>query len=107
MSWMIVLMAGLLEGVWAIGLKYSLGFTRFWPSLITISAMFGSLWLLSLAMKSLPVYSTYAVWAGIGISSAAVFGMAFLKEPTTSAQIVCICLVMAGILGLKLLSPNS
>lgn len=106
MSWSIILVAGLLEGAWAVGLKYTIGFTRFWPSVLTIACMVGSLWLLALGLKSIPLSTAYAVWTGIGVVSTVIFGVAFLGEPRTAARIACVCVVMAGILGLKLVSSH-
>ncbi len=99
-------MAGILEGGWAVGLKYTGGFTRFWPSVLTIASMIGSLWLLEIASKSLPVSTAYAVWTGIGVASTVLFGVAFLGEPRTAARLACVCLVMLGILGLNLVSSH-
>lgn len=106
MSWSIVVAAGLLEGAWAVGLKYTEGFTRFWPSVFTIVAMVCSLSLLALATKSLPISTSYTVWTGIGLASTVIVGIAFLGEPKTVARIVCVCLVVVGIIGLNLVSSH-
>jgi quaternary ammonium compound-resistance protein SugE len=101
---MLLLAAGLLEVVWAIGLKYTDGFSRLTPSIITIAAMVGSVWLLALALKSIPVGTGYAVWTGIGAVGTAILGIVLFSEPATAARLACIGLIVAGILGLKLLS---
>ncbi|MGK9173527.1 quaternary ammonium compound efflux SMR transporter SugE [Yokenella regensburgei] len=102
MSWIILLIAGLLEVVWAIGLKYTHGFTRLIPSLITVSAMIASVVLLSWAMKSLPVGTAYAIWTGIGAVGAAITGMILLGESASPARLLSLGLIVAGIIGLKL-----
>ncbi|MDN2487314.1 quaternary ammonium compound efflux SMR transporter SugE [Kosakonia sacchari] len=102
MSWLILLIAGLLEVVWAIGLKYTHGFTRLMPSLITVTAMVASVVLLSWAMKTLPVGTAYAIWTGIGAVGAAVAGIMLLGESASLARILSLCLIVAGIIGLKL-----
>ncbi|MET3133241.1 quaternary ammonium compound-resistance protein SugE [Oxalobacteraceae bacterium GrIS 1.11] len=106
MNWLILIMAGLLEIGWAIGLKYSAGFTRLWPSLLTAAAMLGSVTLLGLALRSLPLGTAYAIWTGIGTVGTAIFGIMVLGEPAGAARLACIALITAGILGLKLLSPQ-
>lgn len=102
MSWLILLIAGLLEVVWAIGLKYTHGFTRLTPSVITVTAMVASVVLLSWAMKTLPVGTAYAIWTGIGAVGAAVAGIVLLGESASLARILSLCLIVAGIIGLKL-----
>ncbi|WP_313759310.1 quaternary ammonium compound efflux SMR transporter SugE [Atlantibacter hermannii] len=102
MSWIILLIAGLLEVVWAVGLKYTYGFSRLAPSIITITAMIVSIVLLSWAMKTLPTGTAYAVWTGIGAVGAAITGMVLLGESTSLARIVSLGLIVAGIIGLKL-----
>lgn len=102
MSWLILLIAGLLEVVWAIGLKYTHGFTRLMPSLITVTAMVASVVLLSWAMKTLPVGTAYAIWTGIGAVGAAVAGIVLLGESASVERILSLCLIVAGIIGLKL-----
>jgi len=102
MSWFILLIAGLLEVVWAIGLKYTHGFTRLMPSLITIAAMIVSMALLSWAMRTLPVGTAYAVWTGIGAVGAAIVGILLLGESANLARIASLALIVAGIIGLKL-----
>lgn len=101
MAWAILFVAGLLEVGWAVGLKYTEGFTRLWPSVLTIGAMVASLGLLGLALKTLPVGTAYAVWTGIGAVGTAAFGMAVLGEPATAARIGGIALIAAGIAVLK------
>jgi quaternary ammonium compound-resistance protein SugE len=105
-AWTFLVIAGLLEVVWAIGMKYSEGFTRLAPSTVTIVAAGFSFWLLAIAVKILPVGTAYATWTGIGAVGAAVLGMFLFKEPATAARIVCIVLIIAGIAGLYLLGPN-
>ncbi|EPC9995676.1 quaternary ammonium compound efflux SMR transporter SugE [Enterobacter ludwigii] len=102
MSWIILVIAGLLEVVWAIGLKYTHGFTRLTPSVITLTAMIVSIVLLSWAMRSLPVGTAYAVWTGIGAVGAAITGILLLGESASLARIASLSLIVAGIIGLKL-----
>ena len=102
MSWIILVSAGLLEVVWAIGLKYTHGFTRLTPSVITLTAMIVSIVLLSWAMRSLPVGTAYAVWTGIGAVGAAITGILLLGESASLARIASLALIVAGIIGLKL-----
>lgn len=102
MSWIILFIAGLLEVVWAIGLKYTHGFTRLTPSVITVTAMVVSIVLLSWAMRSLPVGTAYAVWTGIGAVGAAITGILLLGESASLARIASLALIVAGIIGLKL-----
>jgi quaternary ammonium compound-resistance protein SugE len=104
MAWLYLTLAGLLEIVWAIGLKYTEGFTRIAPSLITIVAMVASVWFLALALKTIPVGTGYAVWTGIGAVGTAILGIVLFSEPATAARIACIGLIVAGIFGLKLAS---
>lgn len=102
MSWIILVIAGLLEVVWAIGLKYTHGFTRLTHSVITLTAMIVSIVLLSWAMRSLPVGTAYAVWTGIGAVGAAITGILLLGESASLARIASLALIVAGIIGLKL-----
>ena len=102
MAWLSVCIAGVFETVWAIGMKYSDGFSRLWPSVLTIAAMLISFVLLSYAMKTLPVGTTYAVWTGIGAAGTALMGMLLFGESRDAARILCIGLIIAGILGLRL-----
>lgn len=102
MSWIILVIAGLLEVVWAIGLKYTHGFTRLTPSVITVTAMIVSIVLLSWAMRSLPVGTAYAVWTGIGAVGVAITGILLLGESASLARIASLALIVCGIIGLKL-----
>ena len=104
MAWFYLLIAGLLEVGWAIGLKYTEGFSRLWPSLATIAAMILSLGFLGLALKTLPVGTAYAVWTGIGAAGTAILGIALLGESASPIRILCIVLILAGVIGLKLVS---
>lgn len=101
MAWLFLLVAGLLEVGWAIGLKYTEGFTRLWPSVLTIGAMILSLGFLGLALKTLPVGTAYAVWTGIGAVGTVTLGIILFAEPATAARLACIGLILAGIVGLK------
>ena len=105
MAWIVLLVAGLLEMGWAIGLKYTEGFTRFWPSVGTAISMVLSVVLLGWAMRSLPVGTAYAVWTGIGAVGTVILGIVLFHEPANAARLVCVGLIVAGILGLKLTSP--
>jgi len=106
MAWTVLFVAGLLETGWAIGLKYTEGFTRLWPSVGTIASMVLSVVLLGWAMKSLPVGTAYAVWTGIGAVGTVVLGIVLFHEPATAARLGCVALIVAGILGLKLASAG-
>jgi quaternary ammonium compound-resistance protein SugE len=102
MAWLLLLIGGLMEVGWAIGLKYAEGFTRAVPSVLTLACMLGSIILLGLALKTLPVGTGYAVWTGIGTVGTAILGMALFGDPVGLARIACIGLIVAGIIGLKL-----
>lgn len=104
MHWIILVLAGLFEIGWAIGLKYTEGFTRLWPTLGTVAAMGVSLGLLGVAMRSLPVGTAYAVWVGVGAVGTAILGIVLLGEPANAGRIVSLALIVAGIVGLKLAS---
>lgn len=104
MAWLVLFVAGLFEVGWAIGLKYTEGFTRLWPSVGTLAAMVVSFGLLSYALKFLPVGTAYAVWTGIGAVGTAALGIVLFGEAATMARILCILLIVAGIAGLKWLS---
>ena len=104
MAWASLFLAGLLEIVWAIGLKYTAGFTRLVPSVITVAGMIGSIWFLALALRSIPVGTGYAVWTGIGAVGTAILGIILFNEPVNAARIVCIVMIVAGIAGLKVFS---
>jgi quaternary ammonium compound-resistance protein SugE len=103
-AWILLALAGVLEIGWAVGMKATDGFTRTVPSVIVVSTALLSFWLLALAMKVLPVGTAYAVWVGIGAAGAAVFGMLFYQEPASIGRIVCLGLIVAGVIGLKLFS---
>jgi len=105
MAWVLLLVAGLLEVVWAIGLEYTEGFTRLWPSVITLAAMAGSVLLLGAAMKSLPVGTSYAVWVGIGAVGTAILGIVSLGDSADAGRVLSLGLIMAGIVELKLTRP--
>jgi quaternary ammonium compound-resistance protein SugE len=104
MAWTLLVIAGLFEVGWAIGLKYTEGFTRLWPSLWTVAAMIVSVALLGLALKSIPVGTGYAVWTGIGAVGTALLGIVLFGDPATAARLACIALIVCGIAGLKLVS---
>ncbi|WP_374335878.1 quaternary ammonium compound efflux SMR transporter SugE [Methyloversatilis sp.] len=104
MPWTLLVIAGLFECAWAIGLKYTEGFTRFWPSVFTVATMTASVVLLGFAMRSLPVGTAYAVWTGIGAVGTVLLGIALFGEPANAARLICVGLIVAGILGLKLTS---
>lgn len=105
MSWSILFLAGLFEVVWAVGLKYTEGFTRLWPSVGTVAAMALSFYLLAVAMRSLPLGTAYAVWVGIGAVGTAILGIVLFGEPANAGRLVSLGLILAGIIGLKLASP--
>lgn len=102
MPWIWLIIAGTLEIAWAVGLKYADGFSKLWPSVITVLLMLASFWCLAQAVKGLPLGTSYAIWTGIGAVGTAVFGILLFKEPATVARLVCILLIVAGIVGLKL-----
>lgn len=103
-AWLLLALAGLCEVAWAIGLKYTAGFTRPWPSVATVSAMAVSFWLLAKALTVLPVGTGYAVWTGIGAVGTAILGVVLFDEPRTLLRIASIALIVAGIVGLRLAS---
>ena len=105
MAWVWLTLAGLLEVVWATGIKYTEGFTRLLPSIITVAAMIGSVYLLGLAVRTIPIGTGYAVWTGIGAVGVAILGMVLFNEPKALARIGSILLIVAGIAGLKLVTP--
>jgi quaternary ammonium compound-resistance protein SugE len=104
MSWILLFIAGLFEVAWAIGLKYTDGFSRFWPSAGTVTAMVVSVVLLGLAMRELPVGTAYAVWTGIGAVGTVILGIVLFGDSASALRLVCVGLIIAGILGLKLVS---
>jgi quaternary ammonium compound-resistance protein SugE len=105
MNWATLFAAGLFEVGWAVGLKYTEGFTRLWPTLGTIASMAISLALLGIAMKSLPVGTAYPVWVGVGAIGTVILGIVLLGEPATLARIACVALILLGIVGLKFATP--
>ena len=102
MAWIILILAGLFEVGWAVGLKYTDGFTRPWPTLATVIAMAISVWLLGIAMKSLPLGTAYAVWVGVGTIGTVILGIILLNEPVNALRLISVGLILAGIIGLKL-----
>ncbi|MEY2114969.1 quaternary ammonium compound efflux SMR transporter SugE [Rhodanobacter sp. FW106-PBR-R2A-1-13] len=102
MAWIYLLLAGLFEVVWAIGLKYTEGFTRLWPTVGTLAAMAVSIVLLAMAVKTLPIGTAYAIWTGIGAVGAVVLGIMLFGDPTTLSRLLCVALIVVGIVGLKL-----
>lgn len=106
MAWIYLLIAGLLEVGWAIGLKYTYGFTKLWPSVLTISAIIASMYLLALAARTLPIGTAYAVWVGIGAAGTAILGMLILKEPVNIARVCFLMLLVVAIVGLKFSMPS-
>lgn len=105
MNWIILILAGLFEIGWAIGLKYTEGFTRLWPTVGTVLAMVFSLGLLGIAMKSLPVGTAYAAWVGVGSIGTAILGIVLFGEPANAGRLISLALILAGIIGLKLATP--
>jgi quaternary ammonium compound-resistance protein SugE len=103
-AWLLLFLAGLFETGWAVGLKYTQGFTRLVPSALTVAAVGVSFWLLATALRTLPVGTAYAVWTGIGAVGTVVFGILLFKEPVTAARLLSIALILAGIAGLRLSS---
>ena len=107
MPWVYLTIAGFFECIWAVGLKYTDGFTRLWPSVVTVAAMAASFLLLSLAMRTIPVGTAYAVWTGIGAVGVAIVGMLVFGEPRELVRLASIGLIVVGIFGLKLASSGS
>lgn len=105
MNWIILILAGLFEIGWAIGLKYTEGFTRLWPTVGTVIAMVISFGLLGIAMKSLPVGTAYAIWVGVGAVGTAILGIVLLDEPANAGRLLSLALIFTGIIGLKLATP--
>jgi quaternary ammonium compound-resistance protein SugE len=106
MAWMILFLAGLFEIGWALGLKYAAGFTRLWPTLWTGMALVLSVTLLSWSLRTLPLGTAYAIWTGVGAVGTAVLGVILFGEPATVARMVCIALIVAGVIGLKIFAPS-
>lgn len=104
MAWVILFVAGLFEIGWAVGLKYTEGFTRLWPTVATAASLLLSMGLLGLALKTLPLGTAYGVWTGIGTVGTAVLGIVLFREPATAARLVCLALIVVGIVGLKLVT---
>lgn len=104
MAWGILFLAGLLEIGWAVGLKYTAGFTKLWPTIGTAVALVGSMVLLGLAVRTLPLGTAYAVWTGIGTIGTAILGIILFGEPASAMRMACIALIVAGVVGLKLVS---
>lgn len=102
MHWIVLFFAGLFEIAWAVGLKYTEGFTRLWPTVGTAAALVASMGLLGIALRALPLGTAYAVWTGIGSVGTAVLGIVLFREPATAMRLLCIGLIVAGIVGLKL-----
>lgn len=106
MRWLYLIIAGICEVWWAVGLKYSHGFTRLAPSVITVIGMIASFYFLSVALKTLPLGTAYAIWTGIGTVGTAILGIVLFKEPVDILRIVCIGFILTGIIGLKLVSSH-
>lgn len=104
MAWIYLVIAGLFEIIWAVGLKYTEGFTKLYPSTITIAAMIFSLWFLGLSLRQLPMGTAYAIWTGIGTIGTAVFGILLFSEPATALRILSLLMIVFGIFGLKLVT---
>lgn len=105
MAWVVLVVAGLLEVGWAVGLKYTEGFTRLWPTVGTAVALIASMVMLGVALRTLPLGTAYAVWTGIGTVGTAILGIVLFREPATAMRLVCIALIVTGIVGLKLATP--
>ncbi|MCE7989206.1 MAG: quaternary ammonium compound-resistance protein SugE [Caldilinea sp. CFX5] len=106
MAWLYLIIAGLLEVAWAIGLKYTEGWTKLYPSLFTVGGMVVSFYFLSLALRTLPIGTAYAIWTGIGAVGTVIMGIVLFGEPRDLGRLVCIFLILVGIIGLRLLSPH-
>ena len=106
MAWIILFIAGLLEIGWAVGLKYTEGFTRLWPSVATLAAMAVSVLLLAIAMKELPVGTAYAVWTGVGAVGTAILGIVLFGDSASAARLACLAMIAGGIVGLKVVSNS-
>lgn len=106
MAWFLLVLAGLFEVCWAVGLKYTDGFTRPWPTVLTAASMIVSLVLLGLALRSIPLGTGYAIWTGIGTIGTVIFGIVYFAEPASAARIFCVLLILSGIVGLKLVSTT-
>jgi len=104
MYWFILFIAGLFEVAWAVGIKYTEGWTRVWPSVFTILAMIASFYLLSIALKYIHLATAYAIWTGIGTIGTVIYAMIYFKEPADTLRILCILLILSGIVGLRILA---
>ena len=102
MTWVILVLAGLFEMGWAIGLKYTEGFSRLWPTVWTVMSMIISLWLLGITMKTLPVGTAYSVWVGVGAVGTVILGIVLFEEPANTGRLISVAFIVAGIIGLKL-----
>lgn len=102
MTWITLILAGLLEVVWAVGLKYTEGFTKLLPSALTLAAMAGSVGMLGLALRTLPLGTAYAIWTGIGTVGTVIYGIVMLNEPASAMRLTCIAMIVGGIIGLKI-----
>jgi quaternary ammonium compound-resistance protein SugE len=105
MAWLILFVAGLTEVGWAVGLKYTQGFSRPMPTALTVIAMVLSLWLLGLAVRTLPLGTAYAIWTGIGTVGTVIVGILLFNEPASAPRVLCVALIVTGIVGLKLVTP--
>ena len=106
MAWFLLFLAGLFEIAWAVGLKYSDGFTRFWPSLATVVTMLISMVLLAIAMRSLPVGTAYSIWVGIGAVGTVILGIVLWNEPANAARMISVGFIIVGVVGLKFATPD-
>jgi quaternary ammonium compound-resistance protein SugE len=106
MAWVILVLVGILEIGWAVGLKYTAGFTRLWPSIATVSTMAVSLALLGVAVRTLPLGTAYAIWTGIGMVGTVFVGTLLFGEAASLVRFLCVCLILSGIIGLKLVTPH-
>lgn len=104
MAWLLLVVAGVLEVGWAVGLKFTQGFTRPWPSVLTLTAMVASLWMLALAIRTLPLGTAYAVWTGIGTIGTVAVGILWLGEPASVGRVLCVGMIVAGVIGLKVMT---
>ena len=107
MAWIVLIVGGLFEIVWVVGLKYTYGFTKLIPSIITLTAMWVSFWCLSYALKAIPIGNAYAIWTGIGAVGVAIIGIVWFNETANFSRIACISLIVIGIVGLKVLGSES
>jgi quaternary ammonium compound-resistance protein SugE len=106
MSWIYLTIAGIFEIAWAVGIKYTEGWSKFWPSAFTIISMIAGFYFLSMALKELPIGTAYAVWTGIGTIGVAIYGIIFFQESSDILRILCIVVIVTGIVGLRILSTN-